>query len=76
MRKKKGLARPRKRAKKGVGIGTHDQVRPVRRRADGRPQFRCIACRAVGMKGELRAIPCPRPKKLRPCDVRDLDEAC
>lgn len=74
MRKKKGLARPRRRAKKGLGIGTHDQVRLIRWHAEGQSQYRCLACPAVGTKGELRDTPCPHPKKVRPCDVRDLDD--
>jgi len=74
MRKKKGLSRPRKRAKKKVGIGTHDQVRLIRLRPDGQSQYRCRACSAVGTKGELRKIPCPHPKKVRPCDVDSIAE--
>lgn len=73
-KRKKGRARPRRRAKKGVGIGTHDQVRCVRARAAGESQYRCLACRAVGVKGELAKIPCPYPKKLRPCDVEVVSE--
>ncbi|MDO8584705.1 MAG: hypothetical protein Q7R85_01115 [bacterium] len=73
-KRKKGLSRPRRRAKKGIGIGTHDEVRCVREHPDGQSQYRCRACPAVGTKGELRKIPCPHPRKVRPCDIGDVAE--